>query len=106
MAGHETVHIAHTLAQIVRGYLCGSNCKKWSKHVFNYSRIATESNINTYFYRFEFQKRGTVHLHLLIWLKDITKIEHQLIRADIPNDNRDLSYLVSKYQRSDKPHTH
>ena len=83
--------------------MCGSNSKKWSKHVFNYNRIASESNVDTYFYRFEFQKRGTVHLHLLIWLKDITKIEHQLIRADIPNDNRDLSYLVSKYQWSDKP---
>ena len=42
-------------------------------------------------------------MHLLIWLKDITKIQHQLIRADIPNDNRNLSYLVSKYQPSDKP---
>ena len=42
-------------------------------------------------------------MHLLIWLKDITKIQHQLIRADIPNDNPDLSYLVNKYQQSDKP---
>ena len=35
LAGYETAHIAHTLAQIVQGYLCGSNCKKWSKRVFS-----------------------------------------------------------------------
>jgi hypothetical protein len=39
----------------------------------------------------------------LVWLKDITKIAHDLIRADIPDKNPDLSYLVSKYQPSDKP---
>ncbi len=103
LSGYETAHIVHTLAQIVRGYLCGSNSNKWSQHVFSYNRLAKECNINTYFYRFEFQKRGTAHLHLLIWLKDITKIKHHLIRADIPNDNVDLSYLVSKHQKSDKP---
>jgi hypothetical protein len=42
-------------------------------------------------------------VHLLVWLNDITKIKHNLIRADLPNDNPDLSYLASKYQRSDKP---
>jgi hypothetical protein len=42
-------------------------------------------------------------VHLLVWLKDITKIAHDLIRADIPDKNPDLSYLVSKYQPSDKP---
>lgn len=103
LSGYETAHVVHILAQIVRGYLCGSNSNKWSQHVFSYNRIAKQTNINTYFYRFEFQKRGTAHLHLLIWLKDITKIQHHLIRADIPNDSHDLSYLVNKYQKSDKP---
>lgn len=103
LAGLETAHIVHVLAQIVRGYLCGSNSKKWSKHVFSYNRISSEENVKTFFYRFEFQKRGTVHLHLLVWLKNITKITHQFIRADIPDENPDLSYLVSKYQPSDKP---
>ena len=93
----------HILAQIVRGYLCGSNSSKWSKHVFSYNRIPKHANVKNFFYRFEFQKRGTVHLHLLVWLKDITKIAHDLIRADIPDKNPDLSYLVSKYQPSDKP---
>ena len=59
----ETTHITHVLEQIIRGYLCVSNEKKWSKHVFNYNNIATFSNIQTYFYRFEFQGRGTVFVH-------------------------------------------
>ncbi len=39
----------------------------------------------------------------MIWLEDITKIKHQFIRADIPNDHPDFSYLVCKHQGSDKP---
>ena len=97
------MHIAHVLEQTVRGYLCGSNSNKWTKHIFSYNRISTQSNVLTYFYRFEFQQRGTVHLHLLVWLKDISKIQHQFIRADIPEDLPDLSFYVQKYQTSDKP---
>ena len=102
LAAFETAHIVQVLAQVARGYFCGSNSKKWSNHIFNYNRKVTCSNVKTYFYRFEFQKRGTAHLHLLIWLKDIKQTEHQFIRADIPNDHPHLSYLVHKHQRSDK----
>lgn len=91
------------LAQIVRGYLCGSNSQKWSNHLFNYNRIWSKKNVQTYFYRFEFQKRSTVHLHLLVWLQDISKTEYQHIRADIPDDQPDIAYLASKHQRSHKP---
>ena len=102
LAAFETYHIAHTLEQIVRGYLCGSNDKRWSNHVFSYNRIAKHANVRTYFYRFEFQNRGTLHIHLLIWLKDITKTQHQLIRADIPRTNPHLAFLAYKLQKSDK----
>ena len=61
-----------------------------------------QSNVKTFFDRFEFQHRGTVHLDLLIWLNDITKIQHHSIKADIPNDNPDLAYLAAKYRKSDK----
>ena len=59
LAAFETYHIAHTLEQIVRGYLSGSNDKRWSNHVFSYNRIAKYANVRTYFYRFEFQNRDT-----------------------------------------------
>ncbi len=102
LAGYETAHIVHVLTQVVRGYLCGSNSQKWSNHLFNYNRLKSRKNVKTYFYRFEFQKRGTVHLHLLVWLQDISKTEYQHIRADIPNDHPEISYLANKHQRSDK----
>lgn len=105
LAAFETHHIAHTLEQIIRGYLCGTNDKRWSNHVFSYNRIAKYHNVKTFFYRFEFQKRGTLHVHLLVWLKDITKTQHHLIRADIPRTNPELAHLVYTLQQSDK-HSH
>ena len=98
----ETFHIGHVLEQIIRGYLCGSNDKKWANNLFNYNRIATYSNVNTYFYRFEFQNRGTGHVHLLVWLRRIAKIRLPLLRADIPWSEPDLAFQVSSLQRSDK----
>lgn len=102
LAGYETYHISHVLEQIVRGYLCGSNNNRWTNHIFSYNRSSTQKNVKTYFYRLEFQERGTVHLHLLVWLHNITKIQKQFIRADIPRHNPELSYLVHKLQPSDK----
>ena len=52
--------------------------------MFNYNNIASFDNILTYFYKFEFQGRGTVHVHLLVWLKDIKQIRLNLLQADIP----------------------
>ena len=102
LAAYETIHIAHTLEQLLRRYLCGSNTKTWTKHVFTYSKIKGRSNISTYFYRFEFQQRGTVHVHLLVWLKNVKKIQHHLIRSDIPWGNPDLAFLIYKLQQSNK----
>ena len=86
----------------MRGYLCGSNDAKWNRHVFSFNNEKNRSNINTYFYRFEFQKRGTVHIHLLVWLKNISKIQHSLVRADVPYEDVDVAYLVKKLQPSDR----
>lgn len=102
LAAFETSHITHILDQIIRGYLCGSNDKKWSNHVFNHNNISTFDNIQTYFYRFEFQGRGTVHVHLLVWLKDIKRIRLNLLRADIPWSDPDFAFEVSNLQKSDK----
>ena len=102
LAGFETGHITHVLEQIIRGYLCGSNGKRWSNHVFNYNNISSFTNIQTYFYRFEFQGIGTVHVHLLVWLKDIKRIQLNLLHADIPWCNRDIAFDVNNLQKSDK----
>ena len=91
MATFETCHIVHILEQLLRGYLTASNCNHWSKQLFGYDDKKNKKNVNTYFYRFEFQNRGTVHLQMLVWLKDILKTNYKAIRADIPWENASLT---------------
>ena len=85
LPAYETLHIAHVLEQVVRGYLCGSKNGHWSKHVFNYN-VAGRKNVLTCFYRFKYQGCGTVHLHLLLWLKNVQRIQHYLLHANCPHD--------------------
>ena len=98
----ETLHFLHVLEQIVRGYLCGSNDARWSQHLFSYNHNKKTTNIRTYFYRFEFQKRGTVHIHFLIWLKNVKYIDYDLIRGDIPSSDPMMLHLVNKCQVANK----
>ncbi|KAJ7359032.1 hypothetical protein OS493_019939 [Desmophyllum pertusum] len=76
------------------------------KHGAATSSITTEvpgyRNINTAFYRFEFQQRGTVHLHMLVFLKEMRHIRLNTIRADVPWSEPELAHLVHKLQPSDK----
>jgi len=102
LSGLETLHIVHVLEQVVRGYLCGSNTKTWGNHVFQYRGIKNEDNVLTYFYRFEFQQRGTVHLHMLVWLKNANVIKKNAIKADIPWVKLELAERVVDLQKSDK----
>ena len=102
LPGLEVLHIVHVLEQLVRGYMCGSNNKTWSNNVFNYNRKKDVKNVKTYFYRFEFQERGTVPLHMLVWLDNIKQIRLNLIRGDIPWGNVRLAKTVAELQKSDK----
>ena len=102
LAAYETIHIAHILEQLVCGYLCGSNTQTWSEHVFSYDNKSRCSNIHMYYYRFEFQQRGTVHLHLLVWLKNVTLIQHRLIRADIPWEHPEIAARLGQTFSSTK----
>ena len=88
--------------QIVRGCLCGSTTQKWRERVFSYNKIANYPNVKTFFYRFEYQERGTVHLHMLVWLKNIRRTQHKFFCADIPCSHLDQAFLVHKLQPSDK----
>ena len=97
LAAFETLNFVNTLEKIVRGYLCGSNDCKWKNHLFANTCKTAENNVLNNFYRFEFQKRGTVHLHLLVLLKNMQPINVTPIRADI-----DSAYLVYSLQKSDK----
>lgn len=45
--------------KLLCGYVCGSK----NTNVFSYINNKKVNNILTYFYRFEFQKCGTLHIH-------------------------------------------
>lgn len=102
LAALETLHIVQVLEQVARGYLAGTNTKTWGSNIFNYNRVPGYRNINTAFYRFEFQQRGTVHLHMLVFLKEMRHIRLNTIRADVPWSEPELAHLVHKLQPSDK----
>lgn len=82
--------------------MCGSNSKRWKNHAFSNAKTKAEQNVQTYFYRFEFQQRGTVHLHMLVWFKELKDLKPNLIRADIPWNDLNLAYEVNKLQPSNK----
>ena len=102
LANLETLNIVHILEQTVRGYLCGTNSLRWCQHIFHYAHECNKKNVKNFFYRIEFQGRGTAHIHLLIWLEDISKCSYQEINAHIPNVDRELAFLVHDLQPSHK----
>lgn len=65
----ETTHIAHVLEQLIRGYVSGKNTNRWKSSLFADAQQPAIPNVQHYFYRFEFQKRGTLHVHLLLWIR-------------------------------------
>ncbi|XP_020900507.1 uncharacterized protein LOC110239141 [Exaiptasia diaphana] len=102
LATLETLNIVHILEQTVRGYLMGTNCNRWTNHIFNYNFSRTQSNVKNFFYRLEFQGRGTPHVHVLVWLDNLATVQTNLIRADIPWSNPDLAFQSADLQPSSK----
>ena len=72
---------------------------RWRDHVFNYAHEKNNNNVTNFFYRIEFQGRGTAHIHLLIWLKDLSKCSYE-INGHIPLSDKNLSFLVYDIQPS------
>lgn len=98
----ETIHIAHVLEQYIRGYLCGSNTNRWKHHLLAKKSDPSANNVTNYFYRFEFQKRGTLHAHILIWLEDMSDVDVMKLSATIPWGNVEKAFLVYDLQKSSK----
>ena len=64
-------------------------------------------NISDWFYRVEYQQRGSPHIHMLIWLKDapvfgvdddalVTDFIDQIITCQWPGNNPELQKLVNR----------
>ena len=123
----ETLHIAHVLAQTVVGLLTGANKttthrrqRRWTSHVFAAKDGSGRQTVLNFFGRLEYQDgkrrryvnqqevasqyyhgRGTVHLHLLVWLQHIESISlEKSVAATVPEDNVPLAELVEGSQRS------
>ena len=123
----ETLHIAHVLAQAVHGLMTGANKATtdgghtgWRSHIFAAKDGSNKATVVNYFGRLEFQDgkrkryvnmteaarmfyhgRGTVHLHLLVWLENIEAIQlEESIKATSPSGNAPLRDLVEGSQRS------
>ena len=99
-----TVSIMHTLEQLSRGYIIGTNNGRWKKHLLSDTRSPNNKNLLNYFYRFEFQKRGTPHIHMLVWLRSCKNLDSKRFSATAPTDHSWIAHLVRKLQGSSKPH--
>ena len=124
----ETLHIAHVLAQTVVGFLTGANRtaagkgkkKAWSSHLLAAKDGSGRQTVANFFGRLEYQDgkrrryvnkeeaatqfyhgRGTVHLHLLVWLQHVESIQlEKVVTATVPADNPVQESLVEGLQRS------
>ncbi|CAE7283076.1 pif1, partial [Symbiodinium sp. CCMP2456] len=112
----ETLHIAHILAQTVLGFLTGANNNRdttrkarapWKSHIFAAKDGSGRKTVLNFFGRLEYQDgkrrryinqqevaaqfyhgRGTVHLHLLVWLQHVETVKlEDSISATVPVDN-------------------
>ena len=76
------------------------------KH-FLMSNAAPLGEIEDWFYRVEYQQRGSPHVHMLIWLKgapvygcdddnDVTSFIDNIITCKKPNNDSELGLLVNR----------
>ena len=79
----------------------GGNSNRWRTHVLCNVNQSSSNNVKTFFYRFEFQQRSTVHLHMLVWL-EVSSISADLMHASVQSDNAHDAFLVANTQKSDK----
>ena len=96
----EMIHIAHMLEQYIHGYLCSTNTNHWKDHLFAKKSDPLSNNVTNYFYRFEFQKRGTLHTHILIWLEDMKEVDVTKLSATIAWGNVEEAFQVHDLQKS------
>ena len=100
----ETMQIVHALQQIICGFMAGTTHKNWrQQHLFANLRHYNRKNVKAFFYRIEFQKRGTPHVHALFWISDIRKLEITCLHSSLPNNNLNLAFQVSHLQQQRKP---
>ena len=116
----ETLHIAHVFKELVRGMLTGWNQRNsgesaqrqredrtWTQHLLRCNDGSGRETVVNFFGRFEYQDgkrkegtqqyhgRGSVHLHLLIWLENVEAIKlEEVLSASVPQEDKLLAAYV------------
>eukprot|EP00971_Amphidinium_carterae_P130373 2582834-Amphidinium_carterae.3 len=101
LAGPETLHMAHVLKEMDRGFFTGANKKSWTEHLLG----AVTDDCNTvvsFCSRLEYQDgkrkqgtqryhgRGTIHSHSLDFLENLEAIQlENKISAHVPEEDED-----------------
>eukprot|EP00435_Cladocopium_sp_Y103_P046366 s2601_g13.t1 len=104
LAGPETLHMAHVLLQLDKGFICGDKysvnqpSKTWQNHLLGCADGTNRPTVQTRVTRLEFQDgkrklatqkyhgRGTTHSHSLDFLQNVEAIRLQTkISASIPS---------------------
>uniref|UniRef100_UPI00358EA4AB uncharacterized protein n=1 Tax=Myxine glutinosa TaxID=7769 RepID=UPI00358EA4AB len=72
--------------------------------------------IKDYFYRVEFQQRGSPHIHCLLWVEDAPKLDEasdedvvsfidQYVTCEVPSSHEELHDIVNSVQKHSVKHT-
>ncbi|CAE8598256.1 unnamed protein product [Polarella glacialis] len=118
----ETFHLAHLLVQAAKGLITGANWQRqekgrcWVEHILAPVDGSSEATVADFCIRLEFQDgkrkrwtrsaqnyhgRGTVHLHMLVWLRKISAVNLAAkISAELPPDASAMHSLVEGSQLS------
>ena len=100
--------IVHILEQLWRGYITGVNSNEWEidsdKQLLYDCKHKKCGNVQCVFYRYVHQNIWSIHLHVLVWLRNVVNI----ISATILTHDEKLSFLVDGRQNSDRstPYLH
>eukprot|EP00973_Karenia_brevis_P022470 3093277-Karenia_brevis.AAC.1 len=116
----ETFHLAHLLLQTAEGLISGTNYRRskashrcWHEHILGAKNTRTQT-VSEIFGRLEYQDgknkrrlhkrqtyhgRGTIHLHLLVWLRKAEQIDFaSAICGSLPEDNPAMLNIVEESQ--------
>eukprot|EP00973_Karenia_brevis_P093398 12417137-Karenia_brevis.AAC.1 len=115
----ETLHLAHLLLQTAEGLISGTNKRKkrdsqcWHEHILG-PKDKKSRTVAEIFGRLEYQDgknkrrdhkvqsyhgRGTIHLHLLVWLHNPEEIDFaSAVSGAVPEDNPEMRNIVKESQ--------
>ena len=72
-------------------------------HLFADAKHPRKKNAKVLFWRLEFQKRGTLHLHSLVWIDRVDALDMKRFSASMPQHHPVVAHNVLCHQRSSKP---